>query len=609
MGTSLCTTQSTINPANVSGKICNTFKKLDIALYEYCCNTDDQYKIDPNLYFNQNGIGKIEIICYENDIIEDKLQYNLRDIADIILKDHKLPLPPNGDDVKENMMDGEIDTILGILTNCYFNRYFYSAGNEIYHNLCDFNYIKCTSINECTRTREIIIALRHYVNITNINDETAAKKKLQEFIEDYINSNESKQHNLVSNVHHVLYEHLNNVIKRENIENFEYIHNKVIKNIQQCNLKNCNAFTRNTRDREKLDNNIYENDANQYMFYIDLLDSIHVYFVHSFETGFRVKVEGTNDIKHEEYEAKEVNFVHTQLKYIKKFIHEKQKQMIQIRGNNIGKSQQNKFVTKAELEKTKEIPFLDSVNDYLLENNTTKKTMQKWSEYIMDNEYDTDAVSGDLIESKQSNINNAFGLDHFELIEPFITYINNKSDIEYGLGVRFYYWPHFRNHKFFVVPKFKNLKEEIIENGPKYGGKNIYDEVYEKAKKYLLSEVVINMTSNYDYDIDNNVYGDEYYYGIDLFSPITIEHIMTVLCYTNYTQFSYEFSKSFRKCSKRETDESLKHRNSLWGNMSKLLRELVECFGQNIYLAKDSIFYHGVSYLYFNKFVTSFFGP
>ena len=56
---------------------------------------------------------------------------------------------------------------------------------------------------------------------------------------------------------------------------------------------------------------------------------------------------------------------------------------------------------------------------------------------------------------------------------------------------------------------------------------------------------------------------------------------------------------------------SLKNRNCLYSNWSKKLRELVECYGDKIKNVnkKYKIFYHGVSKLYFNKFVMKLSGP
>ena len=69
----------------------------------------------------------------------------------------------------------------------------------------------------------------------------------------------------------------------------------------------------------------------------------------------------------------------------------------------------------------------------------------------------------------------------------------------------------------------------------------------------------------------NNGYGDTYYYDLDLYSPLKIQHIMCLLFYTNFTELSYNFSKSFRRITKSELDTEVKSRNSLWYHMSRNL--------------------------------------
>ena len=91
-------------------------------------------------------------------------------------------------------------------------------------------------------------------------------------------------------------------------------------------------------------------------------------------------------------------------------------------------------------------------------------------------------------------------------------------------------------------------------------------------------------------------------YGLRDGTAVTLEHIMALLFYTNFSTQCYEFGRTYRKVSVFESDRSLKKRHSevaVWG---RLLRELVECYGYNMgpnHPAREmrdfSVFYHGVS--------------
>ena len=73
---------------------------------------------------------------------------------------------------------------------------------------------------------------------------------------------------------------------------------------------------------------------------------------------------------------------------------------------------------------------------------------------------------------------------------------------------------------------------------------------------------------------------------------------MSILFYTDFSKQSAAFSGTFRRTSPFEADKSLKARNREYWNWSKLMRETIECFGQDMYQAHNAglrTLYHGVS--------------
>ena len=74
------------------------------------------------------------------------------------------------------------------------------------------------------------------------------------------------------------------------------------------------------------------------------------------------------------------------------------------------------------------------------------------------------------------------------------------------------------------------------------------------------------------------------------------------------------FSASFRAQSLSESFENVKNKNKSFHHWSKLLRETVECFGDDLddngsgkYWNRT--YWHGTSYLHFTEFMAYFNGP
>ena len=66
-----------------------------------------------------------------------------------------------------------------------------------------------------------------------------------------------------------------------------------------------------------------------------------------------------------------------------------------------------------------------------------------------------------------------------------------------------------------------------------------------------------------------------YEYGIEFNTPITLNHIMSLVFYTDYTVLSTIVSSTFRRLN-NETDNEWKNRHSQFANIARLLRESVE---------------------------------
>eukprot|EP01083_Nonionella_stella_P045222 121539_1 len=186
----------------------------------------------------------------------------------------------------------------------------------------------------------------------------------------------------------------------------------------------------------------------------------------------------------------------------------------------------------------------------------------------------------------------------------------------YSFGVRFYYHKYYKNNNtkqerlpgargmpeqgnmhintsysyssWFVSPKHKTIKDEVL-NDAKHGLTMIqYENTVLKAmmKHKAMSGTIKG--ANYKWKI---------VYEIPEGSPIRMKHILAVLLYTNHSDLSAAFSRSFRKVIGSESDNELKERHSHYANWARLLREAVECWGYALWETTQtrSTFYHGIS--------------
>ena len=195
---------------------------------------------------------------------------------------------------------------------------------------------------------------------------------------------------------------------------------------------------------------------------------------------------------------------------------------------------------------------------------------------------------------------------------------SNERNVEqfskFNFGERFYYWQWYKSNNdedtfcntgstyktYYVNQFYDNFKEEVINvlSVEKYNG------ILIKATKYMTDSDYIKELKSKDCEF-------YLHYGINPGSSIKMEHLIAIILYTDFTEISYQFSRSFRQIDKNETLESIKKRNSKYFWWSRYLRELVEVYGIDTYPDNTNIteFFHGTSYLLFPRMVAKFKGP
>ena len=166
-----------------------------------------------------------------------------------------------------------------------------------------------------------------------------------------------------------------------------------------------------------------------------------------------------------------------------------------------------------------------------------------------------------------------------------------EQSSSFSIGLIFYYWDKYRDLEeiesfdeenvndhgghaisdLYVYRKYKNFKEEILE----YKDIELDDYtqgILPKATKYLRCKMVKDLVSDSmickNYDIEPNV-------------TMSMEHLNSIILYTDYTDHCTSFSCTFRKTTPFESFQMIKYRNRDYWWMSRRLREVVEVFGCN----------------------------
>ena len=152
-----------------------------------------------------------------------------------------------------------------------------------------------------------------------------------------------------------------------------------------------------------------------------------------------------------------------------------------------------------------------------------------------------------------------------------MTYIVQKYSFD--VGYRFYYWDHYRMDELYIKPKYKSLKEDIRNNTIQQLHIFEFNISIQKVKKYIDTFKVRKIRSR-KFGVN-----DKYHYNIQNESQIKFSHLLSVVLYTDWSDLSESFSKTFRRSHPYESVFFVKKRNAEYANWSKALRETIEYYG------------------------------
>eukprot|EP01084_Bolivina_argentea_P102974 184476_1 len=354
-----------------------------------------------------------------------------------------------------------------------------------------------------------------------------------------------------------------------------------------CNIMNCSLAKRYCRDRKK--QIIIDNKDEMFIFYRDTLDQIHCYLYHMYDVGFRIK---SKHVKHDANTNYNNNKSHAQ--------------------NLVGSSQMfdnfqsrnNKFIIHDNTddvisdESIDSITFVDALHEYIIENDGNHHELSNLDIIIRDEEYDSDAIKHDIgTNQEQSNIAAIFSDVNYQLAKKYIRY-TRFHDFSFDIGYIFYYWDYYKKsrtqeqymsfyfpgnendhsgylpHELYVSLKYKSLKQDITQNKLFSLGLHGYQISFNKARQYWYTNKAKQIKA-----LNDEFLTDPLYYDIQNGEPLSLQNILSVVLYCDWTELSSELTKTFRKLTSFESLNSVKRRNREYSNWSKILRETVEYFG------------------------------
>eukprot|EP01084_Bolivina_argentea_P278507 475825_1 len=387
-------------------------------------------------------------------------------------------------------------------------------------------------------------------------EQCGAINRIIKYLNEYQNNNAQFQNAnypyLTDDFNHVLIKHLtenHRTITRN--KEFESIHNYIMTKVHPCNLENCHIYIRNNRNRET--ENILSNDSTEshrkldkyYKYKLETMDTMHCFLIHSFDTGFRIRTDVFT--ANDSIKQKDSsNELHTNDTMTKLYTYLKTKRELVQNIRGTERSNNTKFVTN-----------MNAQNEMKQKDNNTGTL----NDYSFGNEYD--------------------------------------------------YWIQI-GKKPFIRKKFSNLRQEVLHNKIFTIDKTVFSAILYKAKGKLSSQYAKSLKVEgwiMGCRLTRGAPGTRFESKDYVPSPMTLEHLLSVLLYTDLDKLSYYFSSTFRSLTGSTLEEDAK-RNAEYANWSRFLIETVSFFGTSVNESHIETYYHGINCkLIFTSFCSKCIGP
>eukprot|EP01084_Bolivina_argentea_P198267 339562_1 len=445
-----------------------------------------------------------------------------------------------------------------------------------YQSTCYFNG-DC-HLDDCLSTKRITKVLKYYQTLSFMSKDTDKQKLVESchkykcLLDDYI---------------HILCVH-------NNESDLEQIFSLLINDceLNHCDITKCTYSLRHFRNRhaDKIQReNCQTHDTVEFLFYMDIMDQIHCYLYHLYDTGLRIKRKDIQNYVDDYKSPADSEFVN-----VCNIIKSKKGKLAQ--NNNSHRFQQNKF-NVIFTQKNKKETHMDRLIEGLWKNSKLSETqICSFIELIQNQEYDSEAIEDDLNDDKNSNIADN-DVEAYTTLKNYI-YLMKLHEHTFKVGYRFFYWDYYLGTQIIsnewhnnissckfndlcIQIKYKDIKDEILNNQIFTLRECELKISICKTSKYLTTKKIRSSKATPDYgaqliEHDRN---DRLRYGITAGTSITFHHILAVILYCDWSDLCSEFSSTFRKKKFYHSIQFVKEKNREYAHWSRLLRELVEIFG------------------------------
>ena len=168
---------------------------------------------------------------------------------------------------------------------------------------------------------------------------------------------------------------------------------------------------------------------------------------------------------------------------------------------------------------------------------------------------------------------------------------NNEDPgpIQYSFGIKYNYTQRFMPNEVSVTKKYNNFKTELISNNICNIDSTEWMFKLQKARYYANASNTIRRKMNV--------------------SAMTIQHLLAMILYTDTNDLQNKLTSTYRAIKVNESKQSIMKRHREFYHWGKLLDEAVNVHGTRLERSEYKIFYHGVSFLYFDAFIAEFCSP
>eukprot|EP01083_Nonionella_stella_P063988 166363_1 len=350
-------------------------------------------------------------------------------------------------------------------------------------------------------------------------------------------------------------------------------------NMNECELSNCAFSMRHHRDREKEANDIDARLEKEVTFWRDTMDACHCYVYHLYDFGLRIK---TDDIKTDTDDC--VSNFDASFAAISEHMKAIKRKLGTLKHFKFTRYDSNKFALNVqiydELLASSKCTFMDELYKYMTKYLNNKKISRIQTQLDAE-EYDSESIKLDIAADQESNIRKWFDDNHYLMQSAFKVFKDyiidvTLSEFSFKIGYQFYYWKDYQDSQFYVQPKYNSLKEEIQNNTIHALDHYEFMVCLQKAQRRVNTAYARKTTAQRYW---GHVADDPNRFGIHTGTPISEDHLLSVILYTDRSKLSREFSATFRSKAPFEPLSSIKNRNGEFAVWSRLLQETVYYFG------------------------------